>query len=53
LKPATLAKVVARARRSGLGEWLWKRVPALQGPHAARPWVKQLRQLIDPHPTLA
>jgi len=53
LKPATLAKVAARARRSGLGEWLLKRVPALQGPHAGRPWVKQLRRLIDPYPTLA
>jgi hypothetical protein len=39
--------VVNRALRRDPSDWLKVELPALQGPHASRPWVKALRSLAE------
>ena len=46
----TDGKIVARVKERVLEDperWLRKAVPALYGPHADRPWVKAIRELLS------
>ena len=49
-KIRTDAKVVARVKERVLEDpegWLRKAIPALYGPHANRPWVRAIRELLS------
>lgn len=43
------AKKPKRQRKRDTASWLYAPVPALHGPHPNRPWVRSLRQRIQPH----
>ncbi len=45
-----ISRIVRRALVSDPGDWLQMDLPALQGPHASRPWVRVLRTITEaPH----